>query len=200
MGSDPAERSGEGAGEVITRDDPRWQRLHAIVEAHSLLRGDFTLTSGRKSSYLFQLRQTTLHPEGAFLIGQIIVDYMRRQGLRCVGGLEMGAVPVVTSVACVSFQAEYPVDAFFIRKAVKTHGARERVDGHVGDGAEVLMLDDVTTTGGSILKAIDGLAEERACTVSVALSLLDREEGASEMLAERGLKLVSIFRKSDFSI
>lgn len=196
-------RAGEaigGPGQAIAREDARWDRLHAIVEAHSLLRGDFTLTSGRKSSYLFQLRQTALHPEGAFLIGRIIVDVMRRERLACIGGLEMGAVPVVTAVAAASFEAGYPVDAFFVRKATKRHGAKERVDGHVRDGAEVLMVDDVTTTGGSIVKAIEGLEEERTCTVRQALSILDREEGAAENLAERGIRLVSIFRTSDFQI
>lgn len=190
----------QGAARVIPRDDGSWQRLHAIIDEHSLLRGDFTLSSGRKSTYLFQLRQTTLHPEGAALIGEIIVDFMRREGLGCTGGLEMGAVPIVAAVAVASFRAGYPVDAFFIRKQVKEHGARERVDGHVRDGADVLMLDDVTTTAGSVLKAIEGLREERRCTVRVALAILDREEGATENLAAHGIRLVSIFRTSDFRV
>ena len=115
------------------------------------------LSSGRTSTYLFQLRQTTMLPEGAALIGDIIVDYMKSHGIACIGGLEMGAVPIVASVAAVSHLKNYPVDAFFVRKAQKEHGARERIDGHLRTGAEVLMIDDVATTGGSILKAIEGI-------------------------------------------
>ncbi len=186
---------------VLQPDDGRWQRLYGIVEKYSLKRGEFTLSSGRTSTFLFQLRQTTMMPEGAALLGEVIVDYMRRQGLRSIGGLEMGAVPIVAEVAAASHHANYPVDAFFVRKAAKAHGARERIDGHVKDGAEVLLIDDVATTGGSILRALEGLHEEYPnCTVRHALAIIDREEGASENLAAHGIRLASIFRKSDFGL
>ena len=186
---------------VIDKTDPRWIRLHEIIEAQSLKRGDFILSSGRHSKYLFQLRQTTMSPEGAALIGDIIVDYMNRVGLDCVGGLEMGAVPVVCAVSVMSFVKGSPKDTFFVRKAAKEHGARERIDGYVRDGAEALIIDDVATSGGSILKAIDGLKEENIhCSISKALVVVDRQEGACENLAKLGIELVSIFKKEDFDI
>jgi orotate phosphoribosyltransferase len=185
---------------VISPDDPRWSRLHAIIDENAILRGEFTLSSGQTSSYFFQLRQASLHREGAHLIGDIIVGFMREHSIACVGGLEMGAVPLVTAAACVGAEKNYPVEAFFVRKQAKTHGARELVDGYVADGHDILAVDDVTTTGGSMIKALAGLAEERNCTVKWGLSVLDREQGAAEELASHGVKLVSIFKKSDFGL
>lgn len=182
----------------LSSDDPRKARLAAIIERESLLRGDFTLSSGRQSNYLFQLRQTMLHPEGASLLGEIIVDFMRRESLTCIGGLAMGAVPLVSSVAVASFAKSYPVNAFFVRKEVKGHGAKERIDGFLPEDAEVLVVDDVTTTGGSTLKAVDAIVEERRGRVSLALSILDRQEGAAEELARHGIGLVSLFTRRDF--
>ena len=187
---------------ALAREDPRFAELRAIVEEHSLLRGDFTLASGRKSAFLFQMRSTLMLPRGQFLIGTLVVDFMKRVGLRSVGGLEMGAVPLVTAAAFASHLADYPVDAFFVRKEAKTHGAKELVNGFLRDGADVLFVDDVTTTGGSTLKAIDKvrLEEDRPITVRYALSVLDREEGATEAMAERGIRLVSLLKKSDFGL
>lgn len=186
---------------VIDKSDPRWIRLHEIIETQSLKRGDFILSSGRSSKYLFQLRQTTMMPEGAMLIGDIIVDYMNKVGLSCVGGLEMGAVPVVSAVSVMSAVKGAPKNAFFVRKAAKEHGARERIDGYVRSGAQTLIVDDVATSGGSILKAIEGLKEENIhCQISKALVIVDRQEGASETLAKSGIELGSIFKKEDFDI
>ncbi|HET6374806.1 MAG TPA: orotate phosphoribosyltransferase [Methylocella sp.] len=188
------------AGDAPGREaDPRWHRLREIIRLQSLKRGAFKLSSGRHSTYLFQLRQTTLLPEGAALIAGIIVDYMKGLHLASIGGLELGAVPIVSAVAAVSHLRGYPVDAFFVRKAQKEHGARERIDGHVRAGAEALMVDDVATTGGSILKAVEGLRTEYpGALVRRALVVVDREEGAAENLAKEGITLAAIFKRSDF--
>ena len=189
------------SGDVVSRADPRWGALRRQIEEFALQTGDFTLASGRKSTFIFQLRQTTLHPEGARLMADLIVDYMRGAGLGCIGGLALGAVPIVAAVAAISAAKNAPVDAFFVRKEVKAHGARERIDGFVRDEQDVLLVDDVATTGGSILKALEGLREEgKRCAARKALVLIDRQEGATENLAEHGIELVSIFKKSDFDI
>ena len=196
---------GEGAPtnetkDVIERSDPRWSELRKIIDERSLLRGDFTLSSGRKSNYLFQLRQTTMLPKGQFLVGTIIAEFMKSRGIGTIGGPAIGAIPVVTATAFASHLAGSPVDAFFVRKAAKEHGAGERIDGYVNDGAEVLAVEDVTTTAGSMIDAIEAMKAEHRCKVHWGLAILDREEGARENLAKLGVNLVSIFRTSDFDV
>jgi len=190
-------RADAKSGDVLDRGDARWRRLQDIIRVQSLKTGTFTLSSGRTSTYLFQLRQTTMLPEGAALLADIIIDYMKSQGISCIGGLEMGAVPIVSAAAAVSHLKAYPVDAFFVRKAAKEHGAQERIDGHLRAGADVLMIDDVATTGDSILRAIEGIANHDP-HVRRALAVVDREEGATQNLASHGIKLDAIFKKSDF--
>ncbi|HUI20530.1 MAG TPA: orotate phosphoribosyltransferase [Methylocella sp.] len=199
MTSPAAQQTGGKPLDVLERSDARWLRLREIIRTYSLKLGAFTLSSGRHSTYLFQLRQTTMLPEGAALIAEIIVDYMKRNELTCIGGLEMGAVPIVASVAAMSHLKHYPVDAFFVRKAQKEHGARERIDGFLRAGADVLMIDDVATTAGSIVKAIEGMKSEvPTAHVQRALAVIDREEGAAENLAAHGIQLAAIFKRSDF--
>jgi orotate phosphoribosyltransferase len=201
MNNRAAAQAPTGGDSVLDRNDPRWGKLRDLIERLSLKRGEFILSSGRASNYLFQLRQTTMHPEGARLIGDIIADYMKRWSISCVGGLEMGAVPIVSSVAVMSAVKGAPVDAFFVRKQAKEHGARELIDGHVTDGGEVLIVDDVATSGGSILKAIVNMKTlYPACYVRKGLVVVDREEGAAEALAKDGVELVSIFKRKDFNI
>lgn len=198
--SDPAEARALRPDAVLDPADPRWARLRRLIDTHSLLRGDFTLSSGRKSNYLFQLRQTTMLPEGAHLIADIVVDYMKARSISGVGGLAVGAVPMVAAIAAVSFSKGAPVDAFFVRKEAKGHGAKERIDGYVPEG-EALIVDDVATTGGSILEAVAGMEEEHPqARATRALVVIDRGEGAAEKLAEKGIGLVSIFKRSDFTI
>jgi orotate phosphoribosyltransferase len=159
--------------------------------------GDFKLSSGRRSPYLFQLRQTTMLPEGPALLGEVILEYMYQHSIECIGGLELGAVPLVSSVAVMSHIRASPISAFFVRKLAKEHGARERIDGHLRAGTEVLMVDDVATTGGSILKAIEGM-DGHGSYVRRALVVVDREEGAARNLATASIQLASIFKRSDF--
>jgi orotate phosphoribosyltransferase len=181
--------------------DQRLQRLHDIIAEQSILRGDFTLSSGRKSTYLFQLRQTTLHPEGASLISDLIVDFMKDNDLTCIGGMVQGAVPIVAAVSARSFLNGYPVRAFFVRKEAKKHGAEELVDGYLAETGDVLLVDDVTTTGGSMLETMERMVRAGfKGKVSKALSVVDREEGAAENLAAHGIALHALFTRRDFEI
>jgi len=192
-----AQQDRAAIGRVLDRNDERWRRLRKLVSEHSLRAGNFKLSSGRSSTYLFQLRQTTMLPEGAALLGEIILEYMYRHLIECIGGLELGAVPIISSVAVMSHIRGSPINAFFVRKLAKEHGARERIDGHLRAGAEVLMIDDVATTGGSILKAIEGM-EGHGSYVRRALVVVDREEGAAQNLARASIQLAAIFKRSDF--
>jgi orotate phosphoribosyltransferase len=190
-----------GAAVATYPNDDRLERLRQIIDSKSLMRGEFNLSSGRKSKYLFQLRQTTLHSEGSRLIAELIIDFMKRLHITCIGGLVQGAVPIVSSVAPVSWHVDYPVDAFFVRKEAKLHGAKERVDGYMNLDSNVLLVDDVTTTGTSMLEAVAGMREAGYLRpINMALSIVDREEGASENLAKEGIQLYSFFRTKDFGL
>jgi orotate phosphoribosyltransferase len=185
---------------VVGEDDGRWQRLRRIIDERALSRGTFKLSAGGTSNYFFQLRQTTMYPEGQFLVGMLIAEFMERHDLRCIGGLEMGAVPVVSAVGFASFIRGRPVDTFFVRKQAKQHGAKEMIDGELPDSSEVLMVDDVTTSGRSVLNAIDNARTEKSFEVKWALSVVDRDEVAARNLGERGIQLVSIFTRADFGL
>jgi orotate phosphoribosyltransferase len=182
---------------VLGQNDPRWKLLHSLIAEHSLHRGDFVLSSGRTSTYHFQLSQTILLPEGATLIGGIIVDYMRERDIDSLGGLELGATTIAAVTATMSHLKGWPVHAFFVRKAQKEHGARQKIDGHLHTETEVLAVDDVATLGNSMLDAIKNMS---GASVRHALVVLDREEGATEKLAAHGVELASIFKKSDFGL
>lgn len=177
--------------------DARRERLREIIEEKSLITGrTFTLASGKTSSFFLNLKQTMLDPEGANLLADLILDVMEEHGLHNIGGLEMGAVPLVSAVCTKSFE-RFPVNVFFVRKGVKDHGATQLIDGHFEEGSEVLIIDDVVTTGGSAIQAAE-VVRARGCRVSKVLAIVDREEGGRENLSNHGYELISLLNRHDF--
>lgn len=169
-------------------------RLREIIRLKSLRTGDFTLASGKKSSYYLDCRLTTMHPEGALLIARLILQKIRETGIRAeaIGGLTLGADPIVASVAVVSAIEGTPINAFIVRKEAKGHGTQRFIEGFDGPaGTPVIVVDDVCTTGDSILKAADR-AEEAGYKVVAAFCVVDREEGGSESIRRR-YPLYSLF-------
>jgi orotate phosphoribosyltransferase len=167
--------------------DDDLRQLRDIIRQKSLRIGDFTLSSGKKSSYYLDCRMTTLDPKGAFLIGRLILDRIRRQKIQAdaIGGLTMGADPIATAVAVVSAIEGRPLPAFIVRKETKDHGTQRSIEGWDGKpGSRVIVVDDVCTTGDSILKAADR-AEEAGYEVVAAFCVVDREEGGTELIAKR---------------
>jgi orotate phosphoribosyltransferase len=182
---------------ALRASDPRRDRLREIIEEKSLITGrTFTLASGRTSSFFVNLKQTMLDPEGANLLSDMVLDVMEEQGIHNIGGLEMGAVPLVSAVCTKSFE-RFPVNAFFVRKNVKDHGAEKLIDGHLDEGSEVLIIDDVVTTGASAVQAAEAV-RARGCHVSKILAIVDREEGGRENLVAQGFELISLLKRSDF--
>ena len=163
------------------------RQLRDIIRQRSLRIGDFTLSSGKKSSYYLDCRMTTLDPKGALLIGRIILDHIRTKNIQAdaIGGLTLGADPIATAVAVVSAMEGRPLPAFIVRKEAKGHGTQRSIEGWDGKpGSQVIVVDDVCTTGDSILKAADR-AEEAGYHVTATFCIVDREEGGTELIAKR---------------
>jgi len=168
------------------------EELRQLIKSQSLLFGDFTLASGQKSNFFLDLKKTMFHPQGAALAAEIILDMIRDDtDVEYVGGLEIGAIPIVVAVSALSWP-QRPIKAFFVRKAVKDHGAAKLIDGQFRPGAPVILFEDVTTTGGSVMKAVQAVREQGS-PVKKILTIVDRLEGATENLKREGLELVPIF-------
>ena len=177
------------------------ERLKKILETLSVRRGEeFTLASGRKSTVYVDARLTTLKAEAMPLIGRLFLDKMAERGWRpaAVGGLTMGADPIVVAIARESLDRPPVIDAFIVRKEAKRHGMQRRIEGLGERGPlEVVIVEDVATTGGSAAKAIEACREE-GHRVLGAIALVDREEGAADRIEkELGCPFDRIFRLSE---
>jgi len=167
--------------------DQQLQELRGIIRDKSLRIGDFTLSSGKKSTYYLDCRMTTLHPRGAVLIGRLILARMREHNIQAdaIGGLTMGADPIVSAVAVMSSLEGTPLPAFIVRKEAKGHGTQRAIEGYDGQpGSRVIIVDDVCTTAGSLLTAAEK-AEEAGYKVVAAFCVVDREEGGTELVARK---------------
>lgn len=177
-------------------------RLIDIIKARSFQSGrEVKLASGRTSTYYFNMKPTMLDAEGAHLIATLILGAISDKKVDLVGGLEMGAVPIASAVAAVSHAGATPVNAFFVRKQAKEHGTKSLIEGlKEGDslkGRRVVIVEDVTTTGGSAIKAAEIVREAGAEVVGV-VTIVDRLEGADDAFAAAGLVLTPILTLDDF--
>ena len=161
--------------------------LAEIIRTNSLRRGEFVLSSGRKADYYLDCRMTTLHPRGALLIARLILQKIRQLQIHAdaIGGLTLGADPIAASIAVVSELEGTPMRAFIVRKEAKGHGTQRFIEGWDGlPGSKVVVVDDVCTTGDSILKACD-IAEAAGYGIAATFCVVDREEGGTEVIASR---------------
>jgi orotate phosphoribosyltransferase len=178
------------------------QRLKEILLKKSYRKGTFTLTSGRTSDFYVDGKQTTLDAEGAYLCGKLIFDIMQKcpNKIGAVGGMTLGADPLVTAVSLVSFLEKDPVPAFIVRKESKQHGTQNFIEGqsNIPQGAYVALLEDVVTTGGTLIKVIERV-ESQGYKVGVLVTVVDRQEGGVEALAAAGYNLEAIFTKAELA-
>jgi orotate phosphoribosyltransferase len=174
-------------------------RLLQLLRERAFRTGEFTLSSGRKSSYYIDGKQVTLSAEGSHLFARLLVEKLRGSGVEAIGGLTLGADPIVGAVAAISRAEGAPIDAFIVRKEPKSHGTRRRIEGPLREGARVAIVDDVITTGGSLLRAIEAVREEAGAQVVKVLCLVDRQEGAEENLRAQGYELEPIFTLRDLT-
>jgi len=177
-------------------------RLVEIVKIRSFSTGAETkLVSGRSTNYYFNMKPSMLDPEGAHLIATLILEALEGSKADLVGGLEMGAVPLAVAVAVASHAKARPLKAFFVRKQAKEHGARKLVEGLApGEtlaGKRVAILEDVTTTGGSAMKAIEAVQAEGA-VVACVITVVDRLEGAAESFKAAGISFQALLTTADF--
>jgi orotate phosphoribosyltransferase len=172
-------------------------RLFDILKQRAFRRGRVVLASGKESDYYFDMKPAMLDPEGAGLMAELILQELQGVEADCVGGIEMGAVPLIAPVAMRSPNFGRYLSGFFVRKTVKDHGTKKRVDGMDIAGKTVVILEDVTTTGGSSLDAVNAVREAGA-HVALVLSILDRGEGAAELYAKADVPFKSLFRAEEF--
>ena len=176
-------------------------RLAEIIRKRSFGGGEITLASGRRRDFYFNLKPTMLDPEGAALLAELSFEALKDDGLDYIGGLEMGAVPLAGSIAQLSWLKGHPIAAFFVRKQPKEHGARLTVEGLAKgeslSGKRVVIVEDVTTTGSSALKAVEAVRDAGG-EVALVFTMVDREEGASETFAQAGLVFRSLYKAGEF--
>jgi orotate phosphoribosyltransferase len=175
--------------------------LFELIRTRSFGRGRILLASGRESDYYIDMRPTTVHPAGATCVGELIVDALDGLAVDFVGGLEMGAVPIATAAAIASHRRGRDIGAFFVRKKPKDHGEKKLVEGlpkgETLRGKNVVVVEDVTTTGGSALQAVAALREEGASIVLV-LTIVDRLEGAKENFDAEKLTFRALYTADEF--
>ncbi len=183
--------------------EPTISRLIALLAERSAKRGDFVLASGRRSTLYVDCRLTTMSPEGQLLIGRAALAALKHTGwpVDAVGGLTLGADPIAYAIAHASARdAEAGVGtmvrAFTVRKEAKQHGTGKLIEGPFHPGDQVVVVEDVITTGGSALKAVEAVRAAGGVIVGV-LALVDRQEGGREALEAAGLSVVSLVTASD---
>lgn len=175
--------------------------LKALILEKSLKFGDFVLASGKKAKYYLDGKQTTLDSRGATLIGEGILDMLLSDGSlpKAVGGMSIGADPITAAVITVAGVRGLDLKGFLVRKESKGHGTNKYVEGPIKAGDEVVVVEDVVTTGGSSLVAIERLEAEGIKVVGV-IAIVDRMEGGAQAFADRGYRFRSLLTIQDFGI
>jgi orotate phosphoribosyltransferase len=169
-------------------------RLLTLIRERSYRSGEFKLASGKTSNFYFDGRMVALMPEGAHLIGELVYEELKDLEFEALSGLAVGAVPIVTSAAISFYHHGKSVEGTFVRAEAKDHGTRKIVEGKLSSGDRVVVVDDVATSGKSLLQAIQAV-EEAGATVELVLVIVDRQEGAAEFFRERGYPFRGIFTK-----
>jgi len=174
-------------------------KLFALIKERSFSRRAIALTSGRASNYYFDMKPTMFDPAGAAWIAELILDELQGVEVDYVGGLAIGAVPLVNSVAMLSHLRGRPIPGFFVRAQVKEHGTKRRIEGTAASlaGKKVAILEDVTTTGGSATTATEAALEDGAKVVLV-ISVVDRLEGATDHFNKLGIPFRAIYTADEF--
>ena len=172
-------------------------RMQELFRERALQFGDFTLASGKKSSYYVNSKRVLFHAEAITILGELLADTTADLQFDAIGGLEVGAIPMAAAALTALHRRGKSAEGFFVRKQAKGHGSRERLEGLVKTGDRVVVIDDVLTTGGSVLQAIEAV-EAAGATVVRVICICDRLQGAAETL--KGYEFRPLFTIRDFGI
>jgi len=178
-------------------DDKRARLRDIIAERSVLTGGDFKLASGGQSAVFFDMKMTLLTPDGAGLAADLILELLQDERVDAIGGLVLGACPIVDAVCVKSVQSGRPIPAFYVRKEPKDHGTDKLIEGPLPAGARVVVVEDVATRGNSSLKAVEA-ARKEGCEVARVITIVDRLEGAADNLKAHGVELTALFTRDDF--
>jgi orotate phosphoribosyltransferase len=169
------------------------EELGNILRKRSILKGDFTLASGRKSSYYINGKMTTLHSRGLHLAAKLLLDGFESVEYDAFAGPTIGADPIIGALLSLAAQRGLDREGLLIRKEAKDHGTKNLVEGNLRKGMRIILLEDVATTGGSLLKAARAI-EAGGGVIAGVYTIVDREEGAEANLAEAGYRFSSLFK------
>lgn len=176
---------------------PVIDRLNVLLRQRAYREGEFVLASGRTASFYLDAKLVTYSAEGAALVGEAVFEILRQHDVQAVGGLTMGADPIVAATIAHSFRAGAPLEGFVVRKEPKGHGTQKWIEGPDPTGKRVAVVDDVITTAGSALKAVDILVNKYQCKVGVLVGLIDRLEGGRENVELMGYPFRSVTNIQD---
>ena len=174
-------------------------KLLELVNKHAVVRGDFVLSSGQRSTYYIDGKLLSLMPEGLNLFARVILEMTKDDKVDAIGGLTLGADPIIGGVCALSHETGKPLSGLIVRKAQSTHGREKRIEGPIRQGMNVVVIEDVVTTGSSSFKAIEAL-EEAGCRVVKVIALVDRLAGGQESFAAKNYKFEPVFTLKDLTI
>lgn len=173
-------------------------RAIQIIKDKSYSRRKVILSSGKESDFYLDMKPTMFDPEGASVLAELVFERIKNLNFDYIGGIEMGAVPLIAPINMLSFKKNRPMPGFFVRQERKTHGTMKLIEGPDDfAGKKVVILDDVTTSGRSAMDAVRAVQEAGAAVILV-LSIVDREEGAVALYNSAGIPFDSLFTASDF--
>jgi orotate phosphoribosyltransferase len=182
----------------MTHDEMKHRLAEIILERSFQYRDNppFTLASGKTSNYYFNCKTTTMDPEGMYLIGNILFEMLADADVSAAGGLTLGADPIANALCLISYQKKKPINSFVVRKDAKNHGTKSGIEGNISPGERVVIIDDVITTGGSTITAIE-IAREAGLEVDRVIALVDREEGGRENIKKYTDRVDAVLTRSE---
>ena len=174
------------------------KELLKVLKKEAFIRKKIKLSSGKISNYYIDVRKVSLNPKGLYLISKLIFGLLRKERLSAIGGPTLGADPIVSGVCILAYQDKKPLKGFLIRKTPKKHGRQKLIEGQIPKpGERVVIVDDVATSGSSLIKSIEVLKKSKIRVIK-AITVVDREEGARENLAKLNCPFISLFKKREF--